>query len=1010
MAAALGALIVLLLAHVVWGSDAELYFSRDKNGEDRVTKVREGDEIWIVVYDPDEDIDCDVRDKVWTDIKVMDIKTGAHIVWKSYKTESGDANGNPHGDPEYTPYKGRWPGATAGWLGADYLEETGASTGRFVSSRPFQIGTRIAFTSDGRDHAHIVGPYDGKAPGPVTPTDFEWGGYLYADGDGDGIGDDRIWVDSRQEFVPATTTDSGAPKGAAYLPPGDAGTAGEDYMLGRFSNMDTLVGLYVDPNDPSDVALAQLKIIDTKSTIAWDREVYKDGREAATIRIVDPDENLNCNAVERVPVFILVNPGSWNPPLPSQAAGEEYNHLSATNFCALKRYGGVTDIGGTVDPMPLMWYNFYDSGRSIDLKADGSNQPNAQGTYYVQYPTRNAGNVTWFDTASTSGVTRVMFYAVETGANTGVFELNLNSLLTDLGFRHLNVRDVLVAYYVDPNDQDDFSLATAYIGERQHSRLRFTNHAREDQDVFWIGRDPVYVEVVDANANTDACCPEKVVVHVCNPHEVSDSEWLILDEMSSNSSVFFTHIGMKLAPVWDALGVGDPGAKGGYTLRLDNWELEVFNEDIIYARYNDVAYSERVLSQLGDLDTDTSFPPKIERARVANDVSLTTFEVGDTQVFDGDELRMRFLDRQGRPVSGYVNSDCVFIEVVDLDQDEDRYRRERISGYWDGTGDGQNLPFGPWSFAENYGDACGYLDVRVHPVNDLLGDTSISGAGAGQWAKIYVLNPRNGRWMAVDLLETGVGTGTFVSVSCIDLVSQYECAPSLGVLPGDTILAAYQDPSNHSDIAFASIKVSIGGASAPAGSTTRFVDAAGTELAAAVIGKTVFVRVVDPTLAGAGTVQGALTVNGAPADLVPMAGAPAGTFITAGIAVDGPVGATMAATYVDPTNPSDTSTASIPIVSAEFRVDRIYVAPNPFASQMRFAYQGDGLAEAFSVAVYDLAGRILWRAEAHNVLSLEWDGRTSRGDRVANGGYIYVVTISGDGKTYREKGTVFALR
>ena len=42
-------------------------------------------------------------------------------------------------------------------------------------------------------------------------------------------------------------------------------------------------------------------------------EVYKDANEAATITVVDPDENLNCNQVEYVPVFVIVNPGSWNP-------------------------------------------------------------------------------------------------------------------------------------------------------------------------------------------------------------------------------------------------------------------------------------------------------------------------------------------------------------------------------------------------------------------------------------------------------------------------------------------------------------------------------------------------------------------------------------------------------------------------------------------------------------------------------------------------------------------------
>ena len=528
-------LVSLLLATAAWGSDAELYFSSDKNGENRVTKVQEGDEIWIVVLDPDEDIDCDVRDKVWTDIKVMDIKTGAHIVWRSYMNALGDAEGDLYGTANYNPYMGHYPGATAGDLATDFLEETDHSTGVFVSRRPFQIGTRVDYSDDGRTQSHIVGPYQALAGGGVEPTDFKWGGYLYADtDDADTIGDERVWVNSVGLFQSATVLGREIPfdpapgSDDAYLPPGEPLPAvNEDYMLGRFENMDTLIGLYVDQNEPTDVALTLAKIDDTEATIEWGREVYRDANEAALVTVVDPDENLNCSAVERVPVFILVNPGSWNPP---QAD-------SATDFCTLKRLGGVIDAVGTPfpngpgDPSPAFeWYNLYDSGLTVgdvNLAAEGSDQPNVDGTYYIQYPTLAAFNqagdpnegIVWFDTASNSGVTRVMFYAVETSADSGVFQLALNSILVDLGFRSLDVRDVLVAYYIDPNDQDDFKLATAYIEEKNHSQIRFTDYARDDASVFWIGRDPVYVEVTDANANTDPCCPEQVVVHVCDPHE-----------------------------------------------------------------------------------------------------------------------------------------------------------------------------------------------------------------------------------------------------------------------------------------------------------------------------------------------------------------------------------------------------------------------------------------------------------------------------------------------------------
>ena len=124
-------LLICLCVTAARGTEAELYFSADRRGESRVTRVQEGAQIWIVVSDPDEDIDCDVRDKVWTDVKVFDAKTGAHIVWKSYIDEhgvdtNGDGKGNSvfFGEAGYVPHKGHWPGPTAGWTGADFLDQS----------------------------------------------------------------------------------------------------------------------------------------------------------------------------------------------------------------------------------------------------------------------------------------------------------------------------------------------------------------------------------------------------------------------------------------------------------------------------------------------------------------------------------------------------------------------------------------------------------------------------------------------------------------------------------------------------------------------------------------------------------------------------------------------------------------------------------------------------------------------------------------------------------------------
>jgi len=758
--------------------------------------------------------------------------------------------------------------------------------------------------------------------------------------------------------------------------------------------------MYQDRNDTSDVAIAMMKIIDAEATISWDQEVYKDADGAATITVVDLDENLDCSLVEYVPVFILVNPGSWN----------QTGSATVNSFCALKQTGGWQRRGAKIESVDysIRWFNIYEER-------------------YVWYPAKS-DSLTVFKTLFDvqANLTPVVFFAQETSSSSGVFQLNLNSILDDLGFNSLAVRDVLVAYYLDPNDFDDFKLTAAYIEEKRHSITSFADATRVDVDEYWIGRDPVYVQVIDANANVDPCCPEQVVVHICDPHGEDDAEWLILDEASSNSPVFFSFSGTRLLPVWDALGVGITGLMGGYQLRLDNWKLQVFNEDDVYARYNDVSYEQGAngMSGLGDQDNTTAFPPQIDRVRVFNDVSFDTISIADTEVFDGDSVSMYFLDRQGNHVSGYLNSDCVFIEVLDPDQDEDPLRRERIDAYWDG---GQNVPFGPVATEPfDCGNAPYDLDRCVNnllgrvnifndsPTNSLAQDSTklnngVSVDHAG-WAKLYVLNPRSGRWAAVDLLETGVETGDFVSVICIDLVDVYECVPTLDVRPGDTIVAFYQDPSNHSDSAMVSIKVGIGGGGTPPtqASTAMFVDADGNDVANYTEADLVYVKVIDPSRAGATVLANTVEIAGVEYDVTPFAAAD--TFITEALNLGLTAGDEITATYTDPTDPTDTSSDTITIIASVLEVIEFYVGPNPFNGECAFGYTGTGTASGMSVDIYDLAGAMVWSAELSDLTEIVWDGTDTSGLPLANGCYIYTIYATDATNSFTGRGKVFINR
>ena len=769
---------------------AEIYVSSDKSGLNVISRIQEGDEGWICVIDSACNLDSAVRETIWTDIRLFDMTTGASLAWISHSLNGTGGNAIAFGSTGYTPFAGH-SSTTPGSPAADCLIETEADSGLFISRRPILFGGR-SNPSDLRlpsNSTHVVSTtHDLESP----HVGFLYGNYIYA-------GDTRVWVDGSTAHREPTEA-QGLPFLSSVLPSRvTADTDPNTSLVGRFENMDTLAVLYTSPLDSGTSALSQLKIIDTRSSISWDQLIYRNANQPAEITVIDPDENLNCDEVEVVPVFVLVNPGSWNPVQPG----------SPNDFLSLMATGGIDGLTGntSADKNLVRWYNIYNS------------TANTYGTrgamdsrYYIEYPTSDDDNVTFFYTVHANGIVPVVFYAKETGVATGIFQLEMDTILNTLGFTSLRVRDVLVAYYLDPNDADDFSLAAAYIEEMQHSITSFTDENRADKDLFWLGRDPVYAQVIDANANIDPCTPEEVVVHICDPNGTGDGEWLILDETSSNSPIFFTHAGTQLCPVWDALGIGVSGSNGGFQLRVDNWKIEAPNESVIYVRYNDVQYEFSNSSSgkmdgiafLGDADALTAFPPSIGRVRLANDISFDTLVVADTQTSDGSACTLRILDEAGMTVEGTIHSGSLFISVIDPDQNEDDYRRERIDAYWSG---GQSFPFGPYSAPQTTDPNAllPYNPLSLGSVNIFGGNPDIRGPSG--FPDIFAVNLRNGRWCASDLMETGVSRGIFVSTERINISSSDASISSLEALLGDTILVVYQDPSNHSDVSFATVRV-----------------------------------------------------------------------------------------------------------------------------------------------------------------------------------------------------------
>ncbi|MEW6216102.1 MAG: hypothetical protein AB1543_00240 [Candidatus Bipolaricaulota bacterium] len=540
--------ITLVLSAAVGVSGYTLRFAQP-DGQ-AMTVIREGESFCLVVHDPEKGA-CGIA-SFKADLTVFDLKTGAYI---------------------------------------DLEGET---------FREFGIGSGLFFWVDGGDRKRTVQVGGRKSYSDITEMEHNLGSPLWEDGNWEYVDEDvEAFLEGGLMGDLATSADAGHParKRAARFQYTDYdgnldGITAEKPIEGRFENMDTLIAIVADQTDRRNIAATQIKILDTISTITATpaRFTYGCGASCETIAVTirDPDENLDCNQVDAVPFFVFVNPGGfstddeWEVPPTT-------DHV--TEFCSLMTYGGVLGreqfrgAFGPGDPIfqPIRWYNIYDAPVPYRLKdiSTGNVDPSPTWSRYVDYPNK------WLDpevvAANGVGLGRVLFYAVETGVNTGVFEHkfgNLEQLQRALGFRTFPAGTTIAFYYIDPNDFDDLVMTWAEVGNRPRSQTYATDALGTPVSQVSIG-DALYVKVFDADANVQGCCPDEVAVHLCNPHGEDDCEWWFgIPEVGNNSGIFFSQSGMRLLPVWDAVG--------GYQLVWNSGTFEAYNEDTILIRYNSV--------------------------------------------------------------------------------------------------------------------------------------------------------------------------------------------------------------------------------------------------------------------------------------------------------------------------------------------------------------------------------------------------------------------------------------
>jgi len=764
-------------------------------------------------------------------------------------------------------------------------------------------------------------------------------------------------------------------------------------VTGRLENKDTLV-LIVSDEELSEfhTDTDQMKISDSESTIEVSPDVLSFGCGSCTVTVTihDEDENLDDDVKEKVPFFVIMDPGGFATDSTDQTQTD-----SVTTFCALMTTGGVDENGDVQSPShPIRWYNIYDSDR------------------YIDYPNE------WL---ASGEVGVAVFFATE--EEDGVFRWHgsPDEFLDHIGLKHYPEPGTTFAfYYIDPNDFDDMSLTwmRTYSASKKYPEVQFTTDAQwgavVEGEVNLGSGSALYVRVLDTGANVNICCPDYVVVHLCDPHNEDDSEWVMLNETGPSTGAFELY-GMPLLPVWDAIG--------GYQLVLNDGAFMAFNEDTIYARYTAVRYNNDDLDALGTGvvapagtsigSTEVFFPPRVDPSQEEFyhpwKVAFDSVKVYDTQVlgFDGT-VNMWFVDQKGNPYAGEAEIGATLgIKVYDPDQNENPLVRDRVFYRWNkdqdpSKADEDSAPI--WT----YNDGDHFTPDGAHGAHGTveLEDTDSSPNTVEKTVKVFLYNTRNGKWVALELSEYGgVNTGMFVSTICVDI------SETLGARSGDLIVAFYQDPSNHSDVAIQELRVASGGAEGAQPPTPEYsVEFEFDEYAP---GDSVKVVITDPRFAGQPKLSGtdilavesedgafSMTWDEVNADKSTTANDDFAVTFT--LPADVTSGQKLIATYTPTVGTAVTAEADI-VAGPLSGVTKVFPDPQVITGAgTTFKHDGTGSADTFYVAVFDLTGHKVWEKKESNTAEVEW----TVGDLI-NGAYVYVAILTSGDDVYRYRGWVY---
>ena len=499
----------------------------------------------------------------------------------------------------------------------------------------------------------------------------------------------------------------------------------------------------------------------------------------------------------------------------------------------------------------------------------------------------------------------------------------------------------------DPNDPSDFALAMAKIAEPNPSTVEFTDVAGKPKAEYRIGED-VFVTVKDKDANSDSDRVNTVTVNVYAPYG-GGRERVALVETGTNTGEFRNPDSVKLVTAKNDAGDNDG-------------KLGTYSGGTLYVEYRDIT-QEGEITQRQDL-FDTTY----DTAKVASSLAFSVTPSGQKTV------AIRFTDDAGKtidPYNGYKVGQDVFVEVTDPD-------------------------------ANTTSDLVETVQATVLDRDTLDTETTT----------LWETGPNSGVFsnkQGLPLRRPGQPSG------CTDVCKS---DGNLQMEDRDFIEAHYQDANNPMDYAATIVNViperqpctTPDCMPQPNLSKTWFSDASGNSIKDITLSTSkVYVSVKDDNHKGASKIDNAVTISLTRSGSVIKTAkisvtetATKGTFISDAItfgsgamfeiaALD-----TLKAEYVDPDDSSDRSsdTKTVGGGPGPFNCTGIKTTVNG-GGKITFLAQGTGIVNT-QVTVYDMTGKQVWTKSSAGT-TVEWNGTSADGGKLANGVYLYMVICKGNG-------------